>query len=59
MGQKGLILAFFGQSSRFLADFFFNEIGGYTPPLRDDHCAQKNLAERGGTPPPKRKKSAK
>ena len=27
------------------------ELGG-TPPLTESHCAQKSLAERGGTPSP-------
>ena len=32
---------------------FLSGIGGDTPPpLTDNHCAQKSLAERGGTPPP-------
>ena len=32
---------------------FLSGIGGYpTPPLTDNHCAQKSLAESGGTPPP-------
>ena len=30
---------------------FLSGIGGYTPLLTDNHCAQKSLAERGGTPP--------
>ena len=25
--------------------------GGYPPPLTDNNCAQKNVAERGGPPP--------
>ena len=36
----------------YLADFFLNGIGGYPlPPLMENHCAQKSLAERGVTPP--------
>ena len=27
------------------------ELGDTPPPLTESHCAQKNLAERGGTPP--------
>ena len=34
-----------------LADFFLNGIGGSPPPLTESHCAQKSLAEWGGTPP--------
>ena len=30
---------------------FLSGIGGYPPSLTDNHCAQKSLAERGGTPP--------
>ena len=54
MGQKWQKLAFLAKKNRFLADFFLNGIGGYPPtpfPLADNHCAQKSLAERGGTPP--------
>ena len=43
---------FFVKNSCFLADFFLNGIGGYSPPLTESHCAQKSLAERGGTPSP-------
>ena len=32
--------------------FFLTELGGTPPPLRDNHCAQKSLAERGGAPLP-------
>ena len=32
---------------------FLGGIGGYPPPpLKENHCAQKSLAEREGTPPP-------
>ena len=52
MGQKGLKLAFLAKNSRFLADFFLNGQGGVPPhPLTDNRCAQKSLADRGGTPP--------
>ena len=34
-----------------IAVFFLNGIGGFSPPLTESHCAQKSLAERGGTPP--------
>ena len=37
----------------FLAEFFLVELGGTpSPPLTDNHCAQKSLAERGVPPPP-------
>ena len=36
---------------------FLSGIGGYPPPLTDNHYAQKSLAERGGTTPPERAKS--
>ena len=39
---------------------FFSGIGGYPPPpLTETHPAQKPLAERGGTPPPRTEKTAK
>ena len=31
--------------------FFLSGIGGYPPPLTENHCAQKSFAEMGGTPP--------
>ena len=41
------------QKNCFLADFFSNEKGGYpSPPLTENHCAQKSLPELGGTPAP-------
>ena len=55
MGQKGAKISVFLAKNRcFLADFFLSGIGGYPPPhpLTENHCAQKSLAERGGTPPP-------
>ena len=73
MGQKGHIMVQKGlkmhekrQKIEFLdlknllfSKIFLSEIGGY-PPLTDNHCAQKSLAERGGYPPPPyRAKSAK
>ena len=39
------------KNSSFLADFFLNGIGKYPPPLTENHCAQKSLADRGGYPP--------
>ena len=53
MGQKGLKLAFWAQNSRFLADFFLNGIGGYTPPpLNGQSLCSKKLSGHGGYPPP-------
>ena len=66
MGQKGHIMVQKGlkmhekrQKIEFLdlknllfSGIFLSRIGGYTPPLTEHHCAQKSLAERGGTPPP-------
>ena len=66
MGQKGHIIVQKGlnmhekrQKIEFLdlknllfGGIFHSGIGGYPPPhLRGNHCAQKSLAERGGTPP--------
>ena len=67
MGQKGHIIVQKGlkmhekrQKIEFLdlknllfSGIFLSGIGGYPPlPLTDNHCAQKSLAERGGTPTP-------
>ena len=52
MGQKGLKLAFLAKNSRFLAEFFLNRIGGYTPPLNGQSVCSKKLSGQGGTPPP-------
>ena len=67
MGQKGHIIVQKGlkmheKKAKKLLDLknllfsgiFLSEIGGYSPPLTDNHCAQKSLAERGkgGYPPP-------
>ena len=52
MGPKGLKLNFLANFSCFLADFFLTGIGGYPPPpLTENYCAQKSLAERGVPPP--------
>ena len=52
MGQKGLKLAFFGQKLLFLAFFFLAELGDTLTPLTENDCAQKSMAEWGGTSPP-------
>ena len=66
MGQKGHIMVQKGlkmhekrQKIEFLdlknllfSGIFLSGIGGSPPPLTDNHCAQKSLAERGDTPPP-------
>ena len=66
MGQKGHIMVQKGlkmhekrqkieiSNLKYLlfSGIFLSGIGGYPPPLTDNHCAQKSLAERGGTPPP-------
>ena len=54
MGQKGLKLAFFRPKiAVFLRILYLTELGGTPPaPLTESHCAQKSLAERGGTLPP-------
>ena len=41
-----------GALQKLLSRFFvLTESGGTPSPLTDNHCAQKSLAERGGTPP--------
>ena len=59
MDQKGLKMHEKRQKIEFLdlknllfSGIFLSEIGGYSPPLTDNHCAQKSLAERGVPPPP-------
>ena len=60
MGQKGLKMhekkaknRVFAPKKPALSGIFLSGVGGYSPPpLTDNHCAQKSLAERGGTPPP-------
>ena len=48
--QKGKI-EFLDLKNLLFSGIFLSGIGGYPPPLTDNHCAQKSLAERGGTPP--------
>ena len=61
MGQKGHIIVQKGlkmhektQKIEFLdlKNLLFSGIGGYPPPLTDNHCTQKSLAEKGVPPPP-------
>ena len=53
MDQKGLKMHEKRQKIEFLdlKNLLFSGIGGYPPPLTDNNCAQKSLAERGGNPP--------
>ena len=58
MDQKGLKMHEKRQKIEFsnlkyllFSGIFLSGIGGYRPPLTENHCAQKSLAERGGTPP--------
>ena len=48
--KKGKNGVFGPKKNCFLAEFPLAELG--PPPLTDNHCAQKSLAEWGGTPPP-------
>ena len=65
MVQKGLKMHIKRQKIEFLdlrnllfSGIFLSGFGGTPPPpLTDKHCAQKNLAERGGTPTPLTEKS--
>ena len=50
--KRGQNRRFLAKNSVFFADFFLNGIGGYPPPLTENHCAQKPLTERGVPPPP-------
>ena len=67
MVQKGLKMHEKRQKIEFLdlkdllfSGIFLSGFGGYSPPpLTDNHCAQKSLAERGGTPPPNGKNPLK
>ena len=49
--EKGKKWNFRTHNTCFLAEFFLAELGGTPHPLTDNHCAQKSLAERGGTAP--------
>ena len=50
--KRAKIGVFWPKIAVFLADFFLNGIGGYPPPLTDNHGAQKKLSGKGGHPPP-------
>ena len=56
MDQKGHIIDQIGLKIplKYLlfSGIFLSRMGGYPPPLTDNHCAQKSLAERGVPPPP-------
>ena len=53
MHEKRHIIEFWTQKNCFLAEFSLAEFGvPPSPPLTDNHPAQKPLAERGGTPFP-------
>ena len=57
MYEKRQKIEFSGLKNLLFSGIFLSGIGGYPlpPPLTDNHCAQKSLAERGGTPPLKGK----
>ena len=53
MNEKRQRIQFFDLKYLLFSRIFLSGIGGYHPStLTDNHCAQKSLAERGGTPPP-------
>ena len=53
MYEKGQIIEFWDLKSLRFSGIFLSGIGWYPPPpLRENHPAQKHLAERGNTPPP-------
>ena len=51
MSQKGYIMVQKGLKRQKI-EFWDLELGDTPPPLTDNHCTQKSLAERGGTPSP-------
>ena len=51
--EKRQKIEFSDLKSLLFSEIFLSGIGGYPPPpLRENHPAQKPLAEMGGTPPP-------
>ena len=51
MHEKRQKIEFLDLKNLLLSGIFLSGIGGCPPPLTDKHCAQKSLADRGGTPP--------
>ena len=47
--EKRQKMEFWTKKTCFSAEFSLAELGGTPAPLADNHCAQKSLAERGGT----------
>ena len=51
MHEKRQKLEFLDLKNLLFGGIFLSGFGGYSPPpLKDNHCAQKSLAERGGPP---------
>ena len=51
--KKGKKWEFLDLKYLFSSGILLSGIGGYPPPpLKENHPAQKSLAEKGGTPPP-------
>ena len=51
MHKKIQKIEFLDLKNLLFSGIFLSGFGGYSPSLTDNHCAQKSLAERGGTPP--------
>ena len=49
--KRAKISVFWPKIAVFLRIFSLAKLGGTPSPLTDNHCAQKSLTERGGTPP--------
>ena len=50
--KRAKVFVFWPEIAVFQQIFSLTKLGGTPPsPLTDNHCAQKSLAERGGTPP--------
>ena len=52
MYEKGKKIKFLDLKNLLFSGIFLSGMGGTPLPLTDNHCAQKSLAERGGTPSP-------
>ena len=51
MQEKRQKMEFLNQKNLLFSGIFLSGMGGVPPTLTDNNCAQKSLAEWGGTPP--------